>query len=158
MTRFTTILMALALLLAAPVFAQNREVPYWASIKWEEVNMRVGPGENYPIKWKYVRKGLPFQVIRVVDGWRLVKDPDGEQGWVVARSLTPNRAAYVVGEDATEMREAANLDARILWRVEPGVSGRLGECRGDWCELDVTGRVGWIAKSRLWGVEQNSKK
>ena len=153
MSRILIILVAIAAILATPVLAQNRKVPYWASIRWEEVNMRVGPGENYPIKWVFKRKGLPLQVVRVVDGWRLVKDPDGEQGWMIARALTPNRAAFVTGEDTTEMREEPNIDARILWRVEPGVSGTLGDCRGDWCQIDVSGRAGWMQKSRLWGVE-----
>ena len=157
MTRFTVFLIALASLFATPVLAQDREVPYWASIRWEEVNMRVGPGENYPIKWKFTRQGLPLQVIRVVDGWRLVKDPDGDQGWVIAQSLTPRRAAYVTGDDTTELREAPNLDARILWRVEPGVSGRLGDCQGNWCNLDVNGQSGWISKTRLWGVDEDPK-
>ena len=31
-----------ALLLAAPAFAQEREVPYWASLRETEVNMRAG--------------------------------------------------------------------------------------------------------------------
>ena len=109
MTRFVLILITLAVAIATPAIAQKRDVPYWASIRWEEVNMRKGPGEKYPIAWVYKRKGLPLQVVRVVDGWRLVKDPDGDQGWVIARALTPQRAAYVVGEDSTELREGPNL-------------------------------------------------
>ena len=41
-----TVLAALALL-ATPVAAQEREVPYWASIKAAVLNLRAGPGRDY---------------------------------------------------------------------------------------------------------------
>src|SRR3546814_11623503 len=82
----------LALGLIGPANAQAREVPYWASLRAEPVNMRVGPSQDYPIEWVYRRKGLPVKVVRVVEGWRLVRDPDGAQGWVVARLLDPQRS------------------------------------------------------------------
>ena len=44
---------------ATPLSAQDREVPYWAALRYDEVRMRVGPSEEYPIQWVYKRKGLP---------------------------------------------------------------------------------------------------
>ena len=136
-------------------FAQDREVPYWASIRWEEVNMRVGPSESFPISWVYKRPGLPLKVVRVVEGWRLVQDPDGEQGWVIARSLRLDRGAIVSGEGLAEMRSEAG-GGRMLWKVEPGVTGALGKCEDGWCEFDVAGKRGFIKSARLWGSEELS--
>ena len=64
--------------LAAPAAAQDREVPYWATIRASELNMRVGPSANYKIDWVYKRQGLPVKVVMVIDGWRRIEDPDGE--------------------------------------------------------------------------------
>lgn len=140
------------LLLAAPAAAQVREVPYWASLRVSEVNMRVGPSENFPIDWVYRRPGLPVKVLRINQGWRLVEDPDGTQGWIVARLLTPDRGAIVVGRGLAEMREAADPAARVRWRVEPGVVGKLGPCDDGWCEFAVGARKGWIRSARVWGA------
>ena len=140
------------LLLAAPAAAQEREVPYWASLRVGEVNMRVGPSEDFPIEWVYRREGLPVKVVRVMQGWRLVEDPDGTRGWVVARLLTPDRGAIVVGDGLAEMREAADPGARVRWRAEPGVVGALGTCDDGWCEFAVRTRKGWIRATRLWGA------
>jgi len=137
---------------AAPAAAQDREVPYWATLRAEEVNMRVGPSEAYPIEWVYRRQGLPVKVVRVMQGWRLVEDPDGERGWIVARLLDPDRGAIVVGDGLAELRTAPEADARVQWRAEPGVVGALGECDEGWCRLDVGGRKGWVRAERLWGV------
>jgi SH3-like domain-containing protein len=143
----------LALLLCcSPASAQDREVPYWAALRVDEVNMRVGPSEDFPVEWVYRRQGLPVKVVRVMQGWRLVQDPAGDQGWIVARLLTPDRSAIVTGEKLAEMRAAADPGARVLWRAEPGVVGALGDCDAGWCELTVGARKGWIRAERMWGA------
>jgi SH3-like domain-containing protein len=138
--------------IAAPAAAQEREVPYWATLRAGEVNMRVGPSEAFPIEWVYRRQGLPVKVVRVMQGWRLVEDPDGERGWIISRLLDPDRGAIVTGDGLAEMRAAPESDAKVLWRAEPGVVGELGDCDEGWCELDVAGRKGWVRAARLWGA------
>ena len=132
--------------------AQDREVPYWASLRASEVNMRVGPSQDYPIEWVYKRQGLPVKVLRLQEGWRLISDPDGTQGWVVARLLDPERAALVVGEGLAQIRIAPGEGSQLKWNVEPGVVGKLGKCDAGWCEFDAAGHKGWIREDRLWGV------
>jgi SH3-like domain-containing protein len=129
------------------------DVPYWASIRASEVNMRVGPGEDYRIKWIYRRQLLPMKVVRTMEGWRLVQDPDGAQGWMRARFLSRERGAYVRGNGPADMREQGAEGARLLWRIAPGNVGRLlDECKKGWCGLDVGGRVGFVRQDRLWGA------
>lgn len=143
---------ALFTLVSAPAAAQEREVPYWATIGTSKLNMRVGPSVNYRIAWVYKREGLPVKVVRVVDGWRLIRDPDGAEGWVVARLLDADRSAVVVGEGLAALREEPSDNAKLRWNAEPGVVGKLGECEKDWCSFDVEGRVGWVKAERLWGA------
>ena len=140
------------LLLAVPASAQDREVPYWATLRAEVANMRVGPSEAYPIEWVYRRKGLPVKVVRLMQGWRLVEDPDGERGWIVARLLDPDRGAIVVGDGLADMRAEPDAAATLRWRVEPGVVGALEGCEDGWCELNVDGHKGWVREERLWGA------
>jgi SH3-like domain-containing protein len=132
--------------------AQSRTVPYWASIRADEVNMRVGPSRDYKIDWVYKRKNLPVKVVRVNEGWRLVQDPDGTQGWVDQSMLNGRRSAMVKGTGLAAMRAEPNASAAIKWNAQPGVVGILGECRTGWCEVDVGGRVGWIRETRLYGA------
>ena len=143
---------AVALLMAAPAASQQVEVPYWATLRAEEAYMRVGPSQQFPIAWVYRRPGLPVKVVRVMQGWRLVEDPDGEQGWILRSLLHPDRGAIVIGQGLAEMRDDASAGAALLWRVEPGVVGKLGECTAGWCRLDIAGRKGWLREDRLWGA------
>ena len=113
--RFFLILPAFGL--AVPAVGQDRDVPYWATLRAEEVNMRVGPSEEFPIEWVYRRPGLPVKVVRLNEGWRLVEDPDGERGWIISRLLNPRRGAIVTGEGLAEMRASAEPGAALLWRL-----------------------------------------
>jgi SH3-like domain-containing protein len=140
-------------ILCDPVRAQDREVPYWASLRYEQVNMRVGPSREYPIEWVYKRKGLPVKVLRLREGWRLVQDADGAQGWVAASQLTPERGALVIGTGLVDLRAAPDTGAALRWRAQPGVVARLLRCRDLWCEIDIAGKSGWVLAQRLWGSE-----
>lgn len=138
--------------MAASAAAQEAELPYWASIDTPEANMRVGAGEQFPVQWVYRREGLPVKVVRLMQGWRYVEEPDGTTGWISASLLSRHRTAIVVGEDLAAMREAPSPDAPLRWNLEPGVVGDLGECEAGWCEMDVDRHVGWVEQSRLWGA------
>jgi SH3-like domain-containing protein len=138
--------------------AGNDAVPYWASLRAKEVNMHVGPGEDYRTSFRYHREDLPMKVLRKMDGWRLVQDPDGSRGWMLARFLKPERGAIVVapkGEAGlAEMRESPDASARLLWRLEPGVTGKLGDCDNGWCKFIVGASAGYVRQDALWGPGQ----
>ena len=131
--------------------AQEAEVPYWVSLSKDETNMRVGPGRDYRISWVYVRKGLPLKVLRVMGGWRLVEEPDGTRGWMLARFLTRTHTGIVKGAP-TELREGKDGGGRVLWRLAPGVIGRLGDCEDGWCRFEVNGRIGFVRQGAVWGA------
>ena len=145
---------AAALLMATvgPAAAQSSEVevPYWASISVDQARMRKGPSPHVPVMWEYRRKDLPVKVIARHENWRKVEDPDGTQGWMAARLLSRTRTAIVTG-DIRPLREDAKVSAAIAYRAQPGVVGRIGDCKNGWCLFDVQGRKGWIQTEHIWG-------
>lgn len=143
------VLAAAAAALAVPGRAAAADdVPYWASLTADTVNMRVGPARDYKIAWLYKRKLLPVKVVRLHEGWRLVEDPDGARGWILSRFLSRKRTALVTA--GADLRSAPG-GAQRLWRVERGVVGTLGDCRGGWCRFDTNGHAGWIRADAVWG-------
>ncbi|WP_239805651.1 SH3 domain-containing protein [Croceicoccus hydrothermalis] len=150
LARFLSALLVAVLAPGTPVHAEE-EVPYWASIQVSRANMRSGPGENYAIEWIYQRDGLPVKVVRRLSGWRLVEDPDGARGWIVSRFLSLERTVIVTGDALAPMRAKGSETAPLLWRLEPGVVGNLGECGGGWCAISIGERAGYVAANRIWG-------
>ena len=145
---------AAALLMATvgPAAAQSSEVevPYWASISVDEARMRKGPSPDVPVMWEYRRRDLPVKVVARHENWRKVEDPDGTQGWMAARLLSRTRTAIVTGT-IRPMREDASVSAAVAYRAEPGVVGRISDCKNGWCLFDVKGRKGWIQTDHIWG-------
>ncbi len=137
---------------AAMAAEDDSGTPYWASLRTQPANLRVGPGREYRISWVYVREGVPLKVLRVIGGWRLVEDIDGARGWMLAQFLARARTATVKGSIA-EIREKADGASRLLWRAGPGVTGKLGDCGPVWCKIDLDGRQGHVAKAAVWGAD-----
>jgi len=52
-------------------------VPRFVSLKSDRVNLRNGPGTDYPTGWVYRRAGLPLEVVKEFEGWRQVRDAEG---------------------------------------------------------------------------------
>lgn len=141
-------------LLASPAYAQ-REPPYWGSIDEPEARMRTGPSTEYPTMWIYKRERMPIKILAKYKAWRKVEDVDGVQGWMHARLLSASRTALVQGEKGKvfALRSRARNDAKITWRVQPGVVGNITQCQEGWCLFDVTGRQGYIRYDQIWGEE-----
>jgi len=137
-------------LYAGSVAAQELPVPRWASLRSDEVNVRVGPGWDYPILWVFVRHGLPLEITAEFNYWRRIRDIDGEEGWVHQRLLSGARTVIVTGGIRT-LRRAPDDPGPVL-RAEAGVIGGLLECTRVWCRLEIEGNRGWLPRMQLWGV------
>ena len=131
----------------------QQKTPYWASIKQPEARMRTGPSTEFPVIWVYKRENLPVKVVAIHSVWRKLEDPDGDQGWVHVRLLSPKRTAVVTGNEIGSLRESPQTTSRISWRVEPGVVGYIEDCEKGWCRFENAGRFGFIEVGRLWGDE-----
>ncbi|WP_340265100.1 SH3 domain-containing protein [Sphingobium mellinum] len=140
-----------ALCVTASAWAAQKPVPYWASLSKDEARMRVGPSLDYPSNWVYRRRELPVKVVQVLGLWRKVEDSAGAQGWMHVRLLSDVPTAIVMAPIAP-IREAGRSDARILYRAQKGVVGRLSSCNDGWCGFDVKGQRGFVRASDIWGA------
>jgi SH3-like domain-containing protein len=136
---------------ASPLAAEGRSVPYWASITSGDALLRTGPGRNYPAVWRYRRADLPVIVLQVHESWRRVRDFEGSEGWMASVLLSAERTAMVVG-DVQTLHGAPSSASRVLWRVAPGVIGKIRHCSEGWCEFSVASKAGYIQVGGLWGV------
>lgn len=128
-------------------------LPRFVSLRADAVNLRVGPGDQYPILWVYHRVGLPVEVLREFDVWRLVVDSDGAKGWMHEATLTGNRHFVINGTTPVTLYRRATTDANPRAQLMPGVVGAIERCDAgsDWCRVRV-GRVGgWLQRSEFWG-------
>jgi SH3-like domain-containing protein len=128
-------------------------VPRFISLATNDVNMRVGPGFQYPIEWVYRRRELPVEVQREFDVWRLVLAPDGGRGWVHEATVSGIRTFLVIGGDRI-LRRRPDDKASAVAVLKEGVIGTIRRCKaGDaWCAVVVDGRRGFLPRVDFWGT------
>jgi SH3-like domain-containing protein len=129
----------------------NQKLPRFVSLRSDLVNLRVGPGENYPIEWVLTRKEMPVEIVREFEHWRMIRDWQGTEGWVHERMLTAKRAVAIKGA-VRALHRLPDGNSEIVARAEPGVFAHLVECRGGWCRIDAADITGWVQRSEVWGV------
>lgn len=154
---------ALALLMLAAVagpvgvaLAQTGlPIPRFVSLRSAEVNVRTGPGQQYPIEWVYRRVGLPVEITAEFDVWRRIRDRDGSEGWVHQALLSGRRFAIVAaGGDTVTLTRRSQPDSAAVARLESGVIVRLMDCPSGVvaCRVEIEGYSGWVPRRHLWGV------
>lgn len=128
------------------------KVPRFISLLTGDVNLRVGPGFQYPIEWVYKRQGLPVEVEREFDVWRLVLAPDGGRGWVHEATISGARSFVVTGRDRI-LRRRPDDKAAAVAVLRMGVIGAIRRCKAGagWCEVVVDGERGFLRRADFWG-------
>jgi SH3-like domain-containing protein len=133
---------------------QGLKIPRFVSMRLGEVNLRVGPGQRYPIAWVFKKKDMPVEIIEEFDTWRKIRDWEGTEGWVNHAALSGKRSVIVTGE-IRALRGSPDPQANPVARVEPGVVGKLLECPAEspgWCRIEADDVRGWIRRTEFWGV------
>ena len=153
-------LLLIALLLTSPALAapeasilnpSGLPVPRYVSLKFDEANVRVGPGKRYPIRYVYKRVHLPVQIIEEFAHWRKIADYEGSSGWVHKGAIDGKRTAIVM-DKIQNLYSSPDATSSIVMRAKPLVIGALKQCEADWCELEIQNRNGWIRKADIWGA------
>jgi SH3-like domain-containing protein len=126
-------------------------LPRFASLAAEPINVRTGPGRQYPIRWVYSRPGLPVKIVAEFDTWRQIVDHEGDEGWVHVSLLSGRQMVMIQGE-TTALRRLPDPGSRIVLHAEPGVIGHLVGCEQDWCQVEIAESLAWSERSALWGV------
>lgn len=135
-------------------------VPRFVSLKSDRVNLRNGPGTEYPTAWVFKRAGLPVEVIKEFEGWRQVRDAEGATGWVSQSLLSGRRTALVVPWELKPdtpapqlpLRASDSTSSRTVAMIEAGVIANVHECDSRWCNVSVERFRGYIEQKKLWGV------
>ena len=69
-----------------------KENNYYLALKNNKVNVRYGPGFDYPIKYIYIKKNLPLKIIDKKENFRRIIDFKKNSGWVHISQLKKNKS------------------------------------------------------------------
>lgn len=138
-------------------------LPRFVSLKAARVNMRVGPGKQYAVSWRYMKAGLPLEILQEYDNWRRVRDSEGTIGWVHGSLLSGTRTAITApwgqgdtNAETLKLHADPKAKSSVVALLKPGVMGEIAKCDGAWCEMVVKNGdrtlSGFASQAELWGA------
>ena len=104
------------------------------SLKNSEVNLRIGPSFEHPIKLIYKKKYLPVIVIDRSETWRKIKDFENNSGWVHITQLSKKKTAININNNSI-LYSKATIYSKPLAKLEMGRLVLIKKCKIDWCKI-----------------------
>jgi|TARA_B110000003_G_C16632760_1_gene527290 SH3-like domain-containing protein len=119
------------------------------SLKKSKVNVRYGPGFDYPVKYIYNKINLPIKQIDRKENFRRIIDLKKNSGWVHISQLKKSNSIIIL-ENKILFKKPSNFSKPIL-RLEKGRMLVIKKCSGNWCNAQTDNYRGWITTNNIWG-------
>ena len=141
------ILLLLIIIFSSDLVANEKSE--FLSLKKSKVNVRYGPGFDYPIKYIYKKINLPVKIIDKKENFRRIIDFKKNSGWI-HRTLLKKSNSIIILEDKILFKKASNFSRPIL-RLEKGRLLVVKKCQKKWCKVKAKNYQGWINTDNIWG-------
>lgn len=124
----------------------------WAGammVNHKEAKIRNGPDTDYIVLWR-PRLYTPLEVLAKHKDWFVVRDSEGDVGWIHKTVVTKNKSAIIIGK-YLNVRSEPSLDARVLFQAPKNYTFKVTETKGEWYKVkDPEGDEGWIFRKGVW--------
>ena len=120
------------------------------SLKKSKVNVRYGPGFEYPIKYIYKKIDLPIKQIDKKENFRRIIDLKNNSGWIHVSQLKKINS-IIPKEDKILFSKPSNF-SRPLAKIKKGRVLLLQNCIEKWCKVKTESFKGWIKIENTWGL------
>ncbi len=128
----------------------SEEKNYFLSLKNNKVNVRFGPGFDYPIKFIYKKKFLPIKVIDKKENFRRIIDHKKNSGWIHISQLKKLNSLVAL-EDKIIFNKNSKF-SKPLFKLQKGRLVILKKCISNWCKIKTDNYTGWMETKNSWGI------
>ena len=142
------ILLLLTFIFPINIFA--KENSYYLILKNNEVNVRYGPGFDYPIKYVYKKKNLPIKVIDKKENFRRIIDFKKNSGWIHVSQLKKGKSLILI-KDQILFSKPTRYSKPII-KIAKGRLLLVKKCKKKWCKVKTGDYLGWIVTNNIWGT------
>ena len=144
------LLILLLLIFIFPKDISAKENSYYLNLKNNEVNVRYGPGFDYPIKYVYKKKNLPIKVIDKKENFRRIIDFKKNSGWIHVSQLKKGKFLILL-KDQILFSKPTKYSKPIL-KILKGRLLLVKKCKKKWCKVKTEDYLGWIVTNNIWGT------
>ena len=129
-------------------FAYSKDI--FLSLKKDKVNVRYGPGFDFPIKYIYKKINLPIKQIDKKENFRRIIDIKNNSGWVHISQL--KKANSIIALEDKVLFKNSSFFSEPIVKIQKGRLLVIRKCENEWCKVETGGFKGWVDKNNLWGA------
>jgi len=145
MKKIFIFLIFITILFSIPVSAKEK----YLSLKYNKVNVRYGPGFDYPVKYIYKKINMPVKVIDKKENFRRIIDLKKNSGWIHWTQLKKVNS-FIALEDKILFKKPSLFSKPIL-KVKKGRLLIIKKCQKKWCKVKTEEYFGWVKTENIWG-------
>jgi len=127
----------------------NADENYFLSLKYKKVNVRYGPGLDYPIKFVYLKKNFPVEVIDEKENFKKIIDYKNNGGWVHRSQLKKNGSLIALEEKI--LFNSSTKYSSPLAVIKRGRLLIIKKRKKNWLKVATGDYTGWVINAKLWG-------
>ena len=120
------------------------------SLKKDKVNVRYGPGFEYPIKYIYKKINLPIKQIDKKENFRRIIDIKNNSGWIHISQLKKINSVITLKDKI--MFKKSTFFSKPIAQIKKGRLLIIQNCTKEWCKVKTDNFKGWVNKKNLWGI------
>ena len=125
------------------------EENYFLSLKYDKVNVRYGPGLDYPIKFVYLKKNFPVEIVDKKENFRKILDYKNNGGWIHRSQLKKNKSLITLQEKI--LFKNSTKYSRPIALIKSGRLLIVKKKGTKWFKVVTGDYAGWINNEYLWG-------
>ena len=122
----------------------------YMSLKNKKVNVRYGPGLDYPIKFVFNKKNYPVEIIDQKENFRKILDFKKNSG-LSHRSQLKKSSSFITLDTVILFSDSTKF-SRPIAKIETGRLLNKKKCNLNWCRVETGEYKGWVLKENLWGL------
>jgi len=126
------------------------ENSYYSTLKYNKVNVRYGPGRDYPVKYVYNKKNLPVKIIDKMENFRKIIDFKKNSGWIHTSQLKKGKS-FILLKDQILFAKPTKY-SKPLFKIAKGRLLLVKKCKKNWCMIKTEDYTGWIKSENVWGT------
>ena len=119
------------------------------SLKKNKVNVRYGPGFDFPVKYIYKKINLPIKQIDKKENFRRIIDYKKNSGWIHISQL--KKVNSVIAIESKMLFKKPSIFSEPIANIKKGRLLIIKKCEKEWCKIESEGFRGWVDKKNLWG-------
>ena len=119
------------------------------SLKKNKVNVRYGPGFEYPIKFIYNKINLPIKQIDKKENFRRIIDYKNNSGWIHVSQL--KKINSIIPMTDKILFKKPSYFSNPIAKIKKGRLLIVQKCNDKWCKVTSGKYKGWIKRDNIWG-------